>query len=161
MNIQDFLKSKGVPFEVELHPDAYDAQHLAQALHVSGKRVAKAVMVRANHGYVDVVAVLPATHRLDMPRLSAALGGAAVSLATEIEIAERCPDCEFGILSPFGSRYGMKTVVDGALAEAAEIHFAGNNHHEAIRMSYHDFEAIEHPLAANFSLPAVGELGRE
>lgn len=39
-------------------------------------------------------------------------GGAEVSLATETEIAERCPDCEFGVLPPFGSQYNLKTLAE-------------------------------------------------
>jgi Ala-tRNA(Pro) deacylase len=151
MKVQDFLTAKHVSFEVHAHPEAYDAQHLAQSLHVAGRNVAKTVLVRANHGYKYVVAVLPAHRHIDLARLSAALGGAAVSLATEAEIGERCPDCEFGVLPPFGSQYNLTTVADCELAKDDEIYFAGDTHREAIGMAYKDFDQVEHPLVAPFA----------
>ena len=47
MNIPDFLRQEKVKFEVIPHGDTYDAQHLAQAVHVSGRLVAKTVLLRA------------------------------------------------------------------------------------------------------------------
>lgn len=152
MNVQEFLSAKQVPFAVQNHPDAYDAQHLAQSLHVAGRKVAKTVLVRANHGFRYVVAMLPASRDIDFSRLSAALGGAEVFLASELEIAERCPDCEMGVLPPFGSQYGLKTVADAELAADDEIYFAGNNHHEAICMKFQDFQKLEEPLVASFAV---------
>jgi Ala-tRNA(Pro) deacylase len=157
MKLQEYLVSKSVAFEVELHPDALDAQHLAHALHVTGRHVAKAVLLHADHGFIDVVAVLPATHKIDLSRLSAVLGGADVVLASEAEIAQRCPDCEGGVVPPFGSIYGMKTILDASLQDASEIHFAGSNRHVAIRLAMHDYLALEHPLVATFASPARGD----
>jgi len=113
--------------------------------------VAKAVLLRANHGYRYIVALLPSTHRIDLDALGEALGGAQVELATELEVAQRCPDCEFGVLSPFGSQYGAETIVDKSLTLDEQIVFEGNTHHEAIRMSYADFCKIENPRTAEFA----------
>jgi Ala-tRNA(Pro) deacylase len=125
MKIKKFLKQRGVAFQVLPHPTAYDAQHVAQALHVPGREVAKTVLLRANHRYNYLVAVLPATKRIDLEQLSKELCGCEVELASEAEIAEHCPDCEFGVLPPFGSQYAMQTVVDESLAEDEEIVFEG------------------------------------
>jgi Ala-tRNA(Pro) deacylase len=113
--------------------------------------VAKTVLLRADHDYRYIVAVLPATHRIDFDRLSEFLGGTNVALATEEEIAERCPDCEFGVLPPFGSHYGAETIVDEALSKDEYISFEGESHTEAIRMKYSDFYDYEHPLVARFA----------
>jgi Ala-tRNA(Pro) deacylase len=124
---------------------------VAQALHVPGREVAKTVLLRANHRYTYMVAVLPATKRIDLKRLSKALCGCEVELATETEIAEHCPDCEFGVLPPFGSQYAMKTVVDESLADDEKIVFEANTHHQAIRMKFDDFLRVEEPLVLSFS----------
>ena len=109
---------------------------MAQALHVHGQDVAKTVLLRANGGYRYIVAVLPPTKRIDLELAAGALGGSKLELATELEIAEHCPDCEIGALPPFGSQYGMKTLVDESLCEDGEIVFEGNTHEEAIRMKF-------------------------
>jgi len=150
MNIKHYLEEHHVPFEVMPHVKTFDALHLAEAVHVPGKEVAKTVLLRADHGFRYVVAILPSTHRIDFSLLSESLGGATVTLASEQEIADRCPDCEVGALPPFGSCIGAETIVDTSLAEDEEIVFEGNTHHEAIRMKYQDFSNIEHPLQIQF-----------
>jgi Ala-tRNA(Pro) deacylase len=151
MNVAKFLENEHYKFERVQHAPAYSAQHLAHELHVSGREVAKTVLLRANGGYEFVVAVLPASKKIDLERASKLFGGATLHLATEIEIADHCPDCDFGVLPPFGSRYGMKTIVDSSLAEDESIWFEGNTHEEAIRIKFEDFRRLEQPIVAPFA----------
>lgn len=151
MKVQDYLSEHNVEFEVLPHEPTYDAQHMAHAVHAPGSEVAKTVLLRANHGYSYVVAVLPATRRIDLKKVGEMLNGANVELATEIEIAEHCPDCEMGALPPFGWKYGMETLVDESLTKDAEIVFEGNTHRESIRMKYADFYRLAEPLVGSFS----------
>ena len=151
MSMKHFLQRRHVPFEVVAHPAAFDAQHLAHALHTPGREVAKTVLLRIDHGKRYVVAVVPSTHIIDFKELSALLEGAAVELATEHEVAQRCPDCEFGVLPPFGSHYGAQTIVDAALTGDEHISFESDSFTEAIRMTYADFYNYERPLVANFA----------
>jgi Ala-tRNA(Pro) deacylase len=152
MNVQEFLSERQVAYEAITHRNVYDAQRLAQELHTPGREVAKTVLLRADHAYAYIVAVLPATKTIDFDRVSATLGGSDVQLATELEIKEHCPDCEIGALPPFGSQYGMLTLVEESLTKDEEIVFEGNNHHEAIRMRYEDFHHLEEPRVANFAV---------
>ena len=152
MNVQQFLNERHVAFDVLAHRATYDAQRMAQAVDVPGREVAKTVLLRCPGGHDYAVAVLPATRRIDFTRAAKALGGEMVELATEIEISRHCPDCEIGALPPFGSQYGMKTIVDKSLAEDEEIVFEGNTHEEAIRMKYTDFCRLEKPQIASFTL---------
>jgi Ala-tRNA(Pro) deacylase len=128
---------------------------MAQAVHVPGHEVAKTVLLRANHAYSYVVAILPATRLIDFERASKALGGTELALATEVEMANICPDCEIGALPPFGSKYGLKTIVDESLADDEWIVFEGNTHTESIRMRFADFCDLEHPLVLGIATSAV------
>jgi Ala-tRNA(Pro) deacylase len=151
MSMKHFLQRRHVPFEVVTHAEAFDAQHLAQALHTPGREVAKTVLLRADHDYRYIVVVLPATHVIDFDRLSEFLGGTHLELATEAEVAERCPDCDIGVLPPFGSHYGAQTIVDQSLTEDEYISFESDSHTEAIRMKYAEYYDVEHPLVARFA----------
>jgi Ala-tRNA(Pro) deacylase len=153
MKMQEFLADRQVHFDVLEHEATFDSQHLAQAVHVSGRRVAKTVLLRADHGYRYAVAIVPATHLIDLDAVSQILGGANVELATEYEIAQRCPDCEMGALPPFGSMYGLETLLDESLLDAEQLVFEGNTHYEAIRMAGEDFTKLESPLIGNFARP--------
>jgi len=155
MNLVEYLTKSKVPFQLVPHTETFDAQRLAQSVGVSGHQVAKTVLLRADGDYTYVVAVLPADRNIDLRRLSQLLGGARVELATELEVAEHCPDCEIGVLPPFGSQYNLDTIVDEHLAQAEEIVFEGNTHHEAIRMKFADFRRIESPLIGSFAVETL------
>ncbi len=149
MLVQQFLDENEVKYEVIDHPSTYTAQTLAQSVHVTGERVAKTVLLRADDGYA--LAVVPATHTIDMSSVNTVLGSETVRLAREAECQEVFDDCEVGALPPFGSRYNMRTLVDRTLLESDDIVFEGNTHHEAVRMSVEDFVRLERPIAASFS----------
>lgn len=151
--LQDFLNDRRIRFDVLKHDDTFDSQHLAESVHVSGRQIAKTVLLRMDHGYHYAVAILPATHLIDLEAVAKLLGGARMELATEYEIAQRCPDCETGVLPPFGSMYGLESVLDESLRHAEQIVFEANNHHEAIRMAGEDFIKLENPLIGDFARP--------
>jgi Ala-tRNA(Pro) deacylase len=152
MRIDEFLTGHHVPFTRLPHRSTYTANRVAEVLHVPGKEVAKSVLVRTGHGHV--LAVLPATHRVDLERLRRDLGEEQVGLATEAEMERIFPDCERGAMPPFGSLYQVPTVVDESLAGDEEIVFEGQSHDEAIRMTYRDYEAVEHPRVGHFACRA-------
>jgi len=157
MKVVDFLKEKQVDFDVIPHRRVFDAQRLAGEIHQSGHDVAKTVLLRARNDDSTncFVAVLPASRNVDLDRARETLKVDKLELATEIEMKELCPDCEMGALPPFGSQYGMPTVVDSSLSDEEEIVFEGNTHEEAIRMNFADFNEIEHPIAFDFASRAV------
>ena len=151
MNIAKMLEENNVDFELIPHRETYEAQRMAEELHVSGRDVAKTVLLRVDEGKHFVVAVLPANKVVDLHSASQVLGGTLIELASEVELTQQCPDCEPGALPPFGSRYGIQTIVDEGLGEHECIFFEGNTHHESIRMKFDDYLAIEEPKVSQFA----------
>ncbi len=160
MNVCQFLKDKNVNFELITHLDTYDAQHMAASVHVPGRNVAKTVLLRADSGYRYFVVLLSADRAIDFEKASRLLGGSKLELASELDLAQHCPDCEFGALPPFGSQYGMTTMVDSTLAQVDEIVFESNTHHESVRMKFDDFRSVEQPLIGNFTFSLSNAEGR-
>src|SRR5579884_998504 len=149
MRLDELLTQRHIPFERLRHRPTFTANRMAQALHVPGKEVAKSVLLRADSGYV--LAVLPATHQVDLSRVREELGQSGVEFASEREIEKLFPDCEPGAHLPFGSLYNLPTLMDESLTEDKEIVFEGQNHEEAYRMSLQDYEALEHPRKGRFA----------
>ncbi|GIW91326.1 MAG: deacylase [Pirellulaceae bacterium] len=152
MDLSKFLKQKHVPFEKLAHRETFDAQHLAHELHISGHRIAKTVVLKTPEDGAYYVAVLPAAERICFELASSLLNGKKVALASEQEIAERFADCELGAVPPFGSLYGMKTLLERSLLEQPWIVFEGQTHHEAIRMRVDDFVRIESPVVGDIAI---------
>ena len=150
MRVLQFLSEQHIDFEPLVHPPAYTAQKRAKYLHLSGKQVAKTVLLVGPQGYL--LAVLPATHHVDTALLSLKLGG-PVRLASDEEIGGVFQDCEWGVVAPFGTLYGMPTILDKSLASDSWIVFEANTHAEAIRMRCRDFEDLEKPERLSFARP--------
>ncbi|MCI0639737.1 MAG: YbaK/EbsC family protein [Gemmataceae bacterium] len=149
MRIDELLMHRQVPHQRLHHSPAYTAHRIAQLLHVPGKELAKSVLLRTTDGYT--LAVLPATHYVDLERMRQELQDDDIDLASEGEMQRVFPDCETGAMPPFGSLYNVPTIVDDSLAEDEEIVFEGPTHEEAIRMAYRDYEEVEHPRHGRFA----------
>jgi Ala-tRNA(Pro) deacylase len=147
MRIADFLAEHHADYEALPHPPAFTAQRRAKTLHVPGSLVAKAVLLHAPAGYL--IAILPAPHDVDTDALAEPLGG-LVRLASEAEIADVFPDCEWGVVPPFGSLYRVKTILEASLAPETFLVLEMHTHYQAIRMRCRDFEQLERPRRLSF-----------
>ena len=117
MNTKQFLQQHRAAFEVVPHAEAFDASHVAQATaHPGRERSPKPCCCAPTTVIGTSWQSCPRRIEIDLEAVSRVLGGAQVQLATEAEVGQRCPDCEFGVLSPFGSQYGAETIVDKSLA---------------------------------------------
>ncbi len=141
--IREYLDTNDVQYEWLPHPQAYTAQEVAHSLHLSGKLLAKTVVVDADGA--QVMAVLPASFRLSLPRLQDELQAKHVELMVESELAKLFPDCDLGAIPPFGNLYGMNVVIDDRLVKSEEIVFTAGTHRDAIRMRFSDFSALVNP----------------
>jgi len=153
MYVVDFLRSRRVWFETFFHRPASSATRLAGYIHVSGRSVAKSVLVKAGDEFV--LAVLPATSRVDLDSLGAALRSepGSLRLATPEEVDRTFADCEPGAIPAFGRLYGLRTAVDTGLAGTEVIVFGTNLRHLGLRMQIRDYEGLEEPLRAEFGVP--------
>ena len=104
MNVTEFLTNQGVEFEALPHQDTYNAQTMAETLHVPGREVAKTVLLKTDIGDF-AVAVLPANRDVSLEKAAQVIGDGQVELATEFDISQLFSDCELGAIPPIGSQY--------------------------------------------------------
>ncbi len=147
--ISEYLDSQHVQYRTSAHPLAYTAQGLAHVQHISGKLLAKSVMVNADNRMVMVV--LPASNRIHFGKLQALLKANSLRLATEDEFRDIFPDCELGAMPPFGNLYHVEVWVDDAMREHPNLLFNAGTHLETIEMSFMDFEKLVQPKIGTFS----------
>jgi Ala-tRNA(Pro) deacylase len=145
----EFLNQGKVRYELLHHPEAFTAQELAAIEHVKGKQHAKVVMVKA--GGREIMAVLPADHRIDLDKFKQLTGAGAV-LATEAEFKALFPDCAVGTMPPFGSLYGLETYVEKSLTANESIVFEAGTHSDALKMRYADYARLAQPKVAEFAV---------
>jgi len=141
--LKEFLNRHHTKYVSIQHSPAYTAQEVAALAHVSGRDMAKTVIVKIE-GQLAMV-VLPATRKVALSDLREELGIEHATLATEEEFKTRFPDCEPGAMSPFGNLYGMDVFVAPSLAPEETIAFTAGTHTEVIQMAYADFERLVQP----------------
>ena len=139
ITLEKYLQKQGVGYDIMAHPRSYTSMDTAQVSHVPGDHLAKSVLLRDAQGYL--VAVVPATHRLDLDLLGRLLDR-PVQLATETEVGALFGDCDFGAIPPCGTAYGLETVVDDALIRQREIWFEGGDHEELVHVDGAQFDAL-------------------
>jgi Ala-tRNA(Pro) deacylase len=147
--LKDFLDSQHIDYTSIPHSTAYTAQGIAALTHISGKEVAKTVMVKLDDNLS--MAVLPASKTVDLEMLKRATGAKSAGLASEREFREKFPDCETGAMPPFGNLYNLPVLVEESLSRDKEIAFNAGTHNELIRMYYDDFARVVQPILMKFS----------
>jgi Ala-tRNA(Pro) deacylase len=141
--LKEFLDSQAVKYVKLTHSVAYTAHEIAQSLHISGKKVAKTVIVLIDGKMA--MAVLPANRSVNFDHFQKAIGANKIELATEGQFKGMFPDCELGAMPPFGNLYGMEVYADEHLRDDDEIFFNACSHSELVEMSYVDFERLVKP----------------
>lgn len=139
ITLQQYLVDHGVTYDTLAHPQTPSASRTAQASHVPGDRLAKAVMLRKGSEYV--LAVVPASRRLRMSALRRWLKE-PVGLATEEEFCDLFPDCDIGAIPALGDAYGLATLVDKSLEEQPDVYFEAGDHRTLIHVTGEQFRSL-------------------
>lgn len=137
--LQQYLADKGARYDVVQHEPAFSASRAAQASHVTGKAMAKAVVLKDAQGFL--LAVLPTSRRIRFDALADLLHR-KLELASEEEAAALFADCEVGAVPALGDAYHVPVVMDESLTTQPEIYFEGGDHSCLLHMSEAQFEGL-------------------
>ena len=146
--LESHLSKNRIAYGRVFHPAIHSAQQTAAAMHFPGREVAKTVAFRA--GRQEFLAVLPASHHVNLERLRDIVGE-RVHLLDEARCAELFPDCEKGAIPPFGELYGLPVYLDQRLVESSQIVFCAGTLSEGIRMGNVEFMHLVKPKVGDFA----------
>lgn len=148
--LEEYLRVRGVEYDLVPHGHTVSSSETAHAARLRGTYLAKGVVLTDGQGFL--VAVIPATHHIQLAWLDRQLGR-MLGLATESDLGRLFPDCEVGAVPPVGLAYGVETVVDEALFGLPEVYLEAGDHQTLVRMSGRQFRALLHAhRLAPFSL---------
>lgn len=137
--VLSYLEQRQVPFEVVKHPHTVSSLRTADKAEIQASRLAKAVLLEDDleHDHY-LVAVVPATHRVDVETVSRRVGR-PMHLATEENAAGLFTDCEAGAIPPLGTAYGVETLWEDSLMEQPVLYFEAGDHESLVRVRAKDF----------------------
>lgn len=148
--LKEFLDKNQVQYQVHAHPETFTAQEIAASLHVPGKELAKVVIIKSSGKFL--MAVLPASYKIDLEKLKDASGESELRLATETEFKDLFPDCEVGAMPPFGKLYNLEVYADRSLIDNQRIVFQAGSHIDTVSMKYADFARLAEPKVEDFAI---------
>jgi Ala-tRNA(Pro) deacylase len=111
----------------------------AEACHVSGDCLAKAVVLRRNGSYM--LAVLPASHHLRLSDLRARLGD-DIDMANEHEVNRLFADCAHGAVPAVGACYGLNVIIDDSIDKQSDIYIEAGDHQTLLHLDHAQFSQV-------------------
>ena len=138
--VRRYLDDRHIAYEVVTHGRTLDSLHTAEAAHVPGAYLAKAVVLKDEKGYL--VAVMPATYRLKLPHVHEATGRHRLEMAMEDELEGLFEDCDFGAVPAVAGAYGLNAMWDQSLRYAETVFFEGGDHESLVQVKADDFRTL-------------------
>lgn len=130
--VTQYLDGQQVGYEVVEHDERFTAAAEARASGIGPEDAAKDVVLRKDGQYV--LAVIPASERLDLKKTRDLLDEDELRLATEDELAADFADFELGALPPFGPIHNVDQIVDRRLLEHDRVLCSGGDHRHSLQI---------------------------
>jgi len=137
--LQRYLAAENIQYDEIPHEPTMSSTRTAQACHVSGDSLAKGVVLRRDSGYM--LAVMPASHHLDLSELRTRVGH-DVDMATEAEINRLFADCANGAVPAVGACYGLDLVIDDSIDKQPEIYVEAGDHRTLLHLDRAQFARL-------------------
>jgi Ala-tRNA(Pro) deacylase len=134
--VESFLSDREARYTVEQHSASTTSVDTARSACIDEEFLAKSVVLDDDRGFV--LAVLPASRRLEIGRVRNKLGR-PLHLTREYEMVRLFPDCAPGAVPPLGAAYGLPTVMDANFEDCDEVFFEGGDHETLVRMEGGEF----------------------
>ena len=151
--IQEFLDGNHVRYAMIRHSPTYTASEAAESVHISGRNLAKVVILVIDKHLA--MAVVPATRDVDLTLVQREAGADSVRLANEAEFAHRFEGCQVGTVPPFGNLFGVDTFFDRELVTQQHIAFSAGTHHDVVVMNADDYVRLAQPTIAHISAESI------
>ncbi len=134
--LESFLMERDATYTVEFHSASTTSVDTARRARIDEESLVKSVVLEDDRGFV--LAVLPASCRLELDRIHKKLGR-SLQLSSEQDVIRLFPDCALGAVPPVGAAFGLATVVDSSLEDRDEVFFEGGDHETLVRMEGGEF----------------------
>lgn len=152
LQLRKYLSAKDIAYDVVAHQSTASSMRTAEASQIPGECLAKGVVLRTEHELHGdcfsqpshssyILAVLPASHRINLQDLRTHLGFDVV-LANEHEVEELFEDCSPGAIPPIGECYGLDVVVDESVVGQPEVYLEAGDHETLVHLSRDQFARL-------------------
>lgn len=130
---KELLDEASLDCEVLAHDSTFRAVEEARAMAVTLEREGKTVVLRHGDGFL--LALVPASRRLDLRKVRRLFEDPRIRLADEREIGARFTRFDVGAIPPIGPLVGAAQVIDRSLLEQPRIACSAGDHEHGLFVS--------------------------
>jgi Ala-tRNA(Pro) deacylase len=146
--VSEYLRGESIPHEVVEHDRTLSATAEARATHRKPGQVAKTIVLHDRGTYM--LAVIPASERLDLHKLRELLGASnSLQLASEEQMAADFPELEVGAVPAIGPMVPAAEVIDRRLLEEDRVLCAAGDHRHSVLLDPRDVVAASEARVAD------------
>jgi Ala-tRNA(Pro) deacylase len=131
-----YLNSAKTAYKPIVHKTVFTAYDAAQTLGVKLNEIAKTLVIKADKNYI--LAVLPASSRLDLGKLKKIVKAKKVEISKE-NVMQKVFKVKPGAITPFGNLYKVPVFVDKAMLRAKKIIAGAGSYEDSVLMTAKNF----------------------
>lgn len=160
--LQTYLNKTAVTAEAVAHRTVYTAYDLAKTTGVNLGHIAKTILVKVEPPYGEaktkhIIAVLPASHQLDLKKLKDILKAKKLGIADE-RLMSKLFKIKAGAITPFSAMHGNAPVfIDRTLLKAKKIMARSGSFTDSLFFKPKDFIGVSGGLLASFAKKIIGK----
>ncbi|OGL87151.1 hypothetical protein A3I40_02970 [Candidatus Uhrbacteria bacterium RIFCSPLOWO2_02_FULL_48_12] len=160
--LQTYLNKTAVAAEAVVHRTVYTAYDLAQTTGIKLEQIAKTILVKVEPPYGEkkdkhIIAVLPASHQLDLKKLQGILKAKKLSIADE-RVMSKLFKIKAGAITPFSARHSSTPVfIDKTLLKAKKIMARSGSFTDSLFLKPKDFIKVSGGSLASFAKKVIGK----
>lgn len=143
-----YLDVAKASYKVVKHKTVYTAYDAAQTLKAKLGDIAKTLVVKADKIYV--LAVLPASRRLDLGKLKKIVKAKKIEIAKE-NVMKKMFKVKPGAVTPFGEIYKIPVFIDKSLLKAKKIIAGAGTYEDSVVMAAKNFLKATKGVTGDFS----------
>lgn len=139
--VRRYLDEQGVGHEIVDHEQTFSATEEAKAAGVAPDHAAKSMVLRDGEDYR--LAVIPASHRLDLHKAREALDASShLRLASEKEMEADFGSFDVGAVPPLGPSVPSAEALDSRLLDHDQILCSGGDHRHSVLLDPRDLARL-------------------
>ncbi len=142
-----YLDNIKVGYKIVRHRTIYTAYDAAQTMRVKLGEIAKTLVIKADKIYL--LAVLPASQKLDLGKLKKIVKAKKIEIAKE-GVMKKIFKIKPGAITPFGEIYKVPVYVDKAMLRAKKVIAGAGTFEESVVMTAKNFLKATKGIVVNF-----------
>ena len=137
--IREYLEANKIPYQLVHHHYAETAKECAEAAHIPLSRMAKAVILRDDEGFL--MAVVPSDKSVDINAINVRTNR-LLTTATQQDVNLLFRDCAPGAVPALGQAYNLRVIWDDRILQEPDCYLEAGDHEDLIYLARKELEAL-------------------